>query len=298
MTESLSDRQIEEVLRLGAWRDEGRLFAVGLNGEVFKYEDDYEEHQDGSRQWRAPSAPASPPAPPTPGASAHSEPAGADRSQTLIDKYLGFRPEILRYYPSAYFSEVDRGLWITATILPLGKTGPRYWVCLFLADDPRFSPKAFAFDRLSPVPRAVGPRHTNFPDRSICAFTDEDDAWRPGDSPKVLLNLYAEWLLCQLFLHFEKRWPGRQTGLDAAYRQQEFDLREWCDCGSGARYGQCHYEIDAAEVQKLKVSGAYERLAARVVPLTVVGFAKSRWSKLPDLRQLPLHRYAGKPPAY
>jgi hypothetical protein len=113
-----------------------------------------------------------------------------------------------------------------------------------------------------------------------------------------LLNLYAEWLVCQLFYRIEKRWPGRQVGLDAAYRQREFDVREWCDCGSGKRYGVCHYELDATEVGELKTSGLYEPLANRVVPETIVKFAKSRWSKLPDLRRLAMHRYAGQPPLY
>jgi hypothetical protein len=297
MAESLLAHQIEQVLELGAWRDKGCLFAVGLNGKVSKYDDD-KEYEDGSRQRQGAAASAPSPASSASGAAAHPEPGGTERIETLRERYLGFRPEILLYYPSARFREVDHGLWVTVRIYPLGVSGPCYWLCLFLPDAAVTSPKAFVFYRLSPAPRPVGPRHTNFPDGSICAFTDEDDAWRPGDSPKVLLNLYAEWLVCQLFLRIEKRWPGRQVGLDAAYRQREFDIREWCHCDSGKPYGICHYHSDATEVEELKASGSYEPLPDRLVPNTIIKFAKSRWSKLPDLHRLRMHPYMGQPPRY
>jgi hypothetical protein len=295
MTESLDAHQIQRILELGAWRDEGRLFAVGLDGEVFQHEE-HKDSPDERRQRQGAAASAPPPAS-APSTASDAEPAGADGSQALVKRYLGFRPEMLLYYPTAHFREVDRGLWITTRIYPLGRGGPCYWVCLLLPDSAVFSPKAFAFYRLAPVPRPVGPRHTNFPDGSICAFTDEDDAWRPGDNPKILLNLYAEWLVCYLFLRRERRWPGRQVGFDATYRQCEFNVREWCHCGSGARYGTCHYQSDATEVEELQASGRYEPLPDRVVPNNVIKFAKSRWSKLPDLHRL-MHPYTGQPPRY
>ena len=297
MTESLHAHQIEQVLELGAWRDKGRRFAVGLNGKVSKYEDD-KEHEDvrRQRQGAASAPPATPATPSASGAPADTEPAGPHRRETLRERYLGFRPEILLYYPTAHFREVDHGLWLVARIYPLGHDSPCYWVCLFLPDEAVFSPKAFAFRRLSPLPRAVGLRHTNFPDASICAFTDEDDAWRPGDSPKILLNLFAEWLACQLFFRLTERWPGRQTGLDATYRVQEFKGDEWCCCESNKQYGECHRASDLVEVERLRASGQFVAMPERKVPPTIIAFAKSHWKKLPDVTRLPMHPYMGKPP--
>lgn len=297
MIESLHANHVKEVLELGAWRDEGRLFAVGLNGKVSKHEDGKEKPSEPG-QWEGRASSPPPASPASPGAAPHAEPPGSDRVETLTERYLGFRPEILLYYPTAHFREADYGLWITVRIYPLGTTGPCYWVCLFLPQNPEFSPKGFAFRRLSPTPLPVGPRHTNYPDGSICAFTDDDDAWRPGDSPKILLNLYAEWLVCHLFLRIERRWPGRQVGLDATYRQSEFDAREWCDCGSGRRYGECHSPLDAAEVAGLKKSGRYKALEKRTIPEAILSFARTRWNKLPDVRRLHIHRYAGLPPRF
>jgi hypothetical protein len=110
------------------------------------------------------------------------------------------------------------------------------------------------------------------------------------------LNLYAEWLVCQLYHDIKTRWPGRQAGLDATYRQLEFHADEWCDCPSGKRYGVCHFASDNAEVKRLKAFGQYQALPARTVPKSIIKFAKSRWSKLPDLAGLHLFPYAGQPP--
>ena len=296
MTESLRAQQIQRILELGAWRDEGRLFAVGLDGEVFKHEE-HKDSPDERRQRQGAAASAPPPAS-APSTASDAEPAGEDGGASLVTRYLGFRPEILLYYPTAHFHVVEHGLWIVATLFPLGRRGPCYWVCLFLSEDSVFSPKAFAFSSLGHQPRPVGPRHTNYPDGSICAFTDEDDAWRPGDSPKVLLNLYAEWLVGQLYLSIEKRWPAPQAGMDATYRQLEFKANEWCHCGSGARYGDCHFEEDAKEVAELKKNGLYEELPDRVVPQSIITFAKSRWRKVPPITSLQFHAYKGQPPRH
>lgn len=136
--------------------------------------------------------------------------------------------------------------------------------------------------------KVVGYRHTNFPDASICSHIPTDNVWRPGDSPLVLLNLYAEWLLCHLYLRVEKRWPGRQAGLDAVYRQIEFKDEEWCDCDSQLRYGECHKADDLREVQLLKLSGKYTPLGERRVPQSLIDFAKSRWNATPPTLALSL----------
>jgi hypothetical protein len=41
----------------------------------------------------------------------------------------------------------------------------------------------------------IGPRHTNFPDGSICAFEPRDGTWCFGDSLVELLDLYTVWAI-------------------------------------------------------------------------------------------------------
>jgi hypothetical protein len=202
---------------------------------------------------------------------------------------------VKEYYPSLISHEVGDGRWVIVQSYPLGRDGPRFWVCLFLPHSDHFDPKAFAFWKISPLPRPVGPRHTNYPDASVCAFIPEDDAWRPGDSPLTLLNLYAEWLICQLYFGLEEKWPGAQFGMDAIYRSTEFGPNDWCTCDSGRRYADCHMEPDRIEVEALKQRGEYRDHGSRKVPPAIQRFAKSAWRRVPSSSDLHLHPYKGLP---
>ena len=57
----------------------------------------------------------------------------------------------------------------------------------------------------------IGPRHTNFPDGSICAYDIRDATWAFGDSLVELLDLYTLWALRHLHLSTLGRWPGAQS---------------------------------------------------------------------------------------
>lgn len=296
MIYSLHAHQIERLLELGAWRDEGRLFAVGMNGEVFKYQDD-KECQLGSRQ-RQGAAASAPPAPSPSPAASDSESAGKDGGKALKARYNEHLKRVREYYPSLISREVNDGLWVIVQSYPLGRDGPRFWICLFLPASAGNDPKGFAFSKLTPLVRPVGPRHTNFPDASICAFSTDDDAWRPGDEPLVLLNLYAEWLICSMFHKLAGFWPGKQSGLDAVYRKAEFKPEEWCFCDSGLRYGECHMESDGLAVEQLKAKDQLFSHGERRIPPAVARFARSHWAHIPLITELHLHPYSGLPPRH
>lgn len=86
----------------------------------------------------------------------------------------------------------------------------------------------------------IGPRHTNFPYGSICAFDPEDNAWSSGDSPTSLLDLYTVWAVRHLFLEHFGRWPGSQTARWPYERRLECREDELCGCGSmNATYAEC-----------------------------------------------------------
>lgn len=285
MTDSLTPGQRDEVQRLGAWRDEGHLLAVGRFGKVSTHPADKgdndvaTEQREGAARRQGPSGRQR--AAGSRGAAAPPEPACEDGSPDVRAAYLASMPEIREYYPDLRVIEVEDGIWVVTQILPIGRDGPFFTICLFLHDDKAMDAKAFAFksDGRHAIPAAE--RHTNFPDRSICAFCADDAVWRPGESPHILLNLYAEWLVCQLFFEQEGHWPGRQFGPNASYRVQEFRAPEWCHCGSAAQYGNCHMESDRREVARLKELKRYEPLARRTLPPAVKEFAKSGWKHAP-----------------
>jgi hypothetical protein len=87
--------------------------------------------------------------------------------------------------------------------------------------------------------RWIGPRHTNYPDGSVCAFDPLDGTWRFGDPIVALLDLYTVWAFRHLHLEILHRWPGAQSVFHPYERRIEFDPSEICGCGSGRTYGEC-----------------------------------------------------------
>ena len=94
--------------------------------------------------------------------------------------------------------------------------------------------------------RWIGPRHTNFPDGSICAFDPADRTWVFGDSIITLLDLYTVWAFRHLHLELFDRWPGPQAVFHPYERRVEFRPDESCGCGSRRTYRDCCAPRDAA----------------------------------------------------
>jgi hypothetical protein len=291
MAESLHAHQIEKVLELGAWRDEGRRFAVGKDGEVFKYHEDDKETYDDFRQRQGAAAPAPSPAPAPPTASgADPESSSTNGRESLIEDYKAHLAEVRLYFDITTI-DTDDGLWLIAPMWPIGKSGPRFNVALFLPNNRFVTPTAFGFRSSGQLARQISKKHTNSPEGSICAWSDGDIKWEPGDSPFLLLRLYAEWLLCQLYYRSEGCWPGRQSGLNEVYRWNEFKPNEWCDCGSKKRYGECHQSSDAALVAYLRLQGKSVAPLIRETPKSVLKFARSGWRKPPPINDLPIRPF-------
>jgi hypothetical protein len=91
----------------------------------------------------------------------------------------------------------------------------------------------------------IGPRHTNFPDGSICAFEPTDGTWYLGDSLIQLLDLYSVWALRHLHLKITGRWPGYQAIQFPYERILELRSDEYCGCRhSDKLYGECCQKSD------------------------------------------------------
>lgn len=93
----------------------------------------------------------------------------------------------------------------------------------------------------------IGPRHTNFPDGSVCAYQPSDGTWAPGDHIVALLDLYTVWALRHLHLEVFNRWPGPQAVFHPYERILESREEEHCGCGQfHKRYGECCQAKDLA----------------------------------------------------
>jgi hypothetical protein len=145
----------------------------------------------------------------------------------------------------------------------------------------------------------IGPRHTNFQDGSICAFSPDDGAWSEGGDLRTLLDLYSVWALRHLHLEVLGRWPGKQytvygaePRVQAYYRRIECKDDELCGCGSETRrYAECckpsDMRLDIIELMPLFLQHIRGGFSSRQPPASVVDFVESR-SSIPRIADVHL----------
>jgi hypothetical protein len=160
-------------------------------------------------------------------------------------------------------------------------------------------PRAWGFWTAIGLPKWIGPRHTNFQDGSICAFSPDDGAWFEGGDLRTLLDLYSVWTLRNLHFEVFGRWPGKQYGLfgadprvQAYYRQIECNDDELCGCGSETRrYVDCCKPSDvqwnAIELMSIFLRHVPGGFSTRRPPPSIVEFVEGR-SALPRIADVHL----------
>lgn len=158
-------------------------------------------------------------------------------NQCISEKYKSNLHEVAEAYPGAVAVSTSDCIWLRTdclllsglddsatviSVLPLYDKSPRSWG--FWSDG-----------------TWVGPRHTNFPDGSICSFEPSDNTWAPGDSIVALLDLHTLWLLRHLHYRCLGWWPGSQCVRHPYERIAELKSNEKCGCDkrSGKSYKDC-----------------------------------------------------------
>ncbi len=136
---------------------------------------------------------------------------------------------------------------------------------------------AFWVGALIATPQWIGPRHTNYPDGSICAFFPSDGTWVFEDKLVTLIDIFSVWALRHAFLEKFGRWPGAQHMRSRHERRWETRPGELCGCGSANKtYEMCHQSADRAAnpiqdaIEFLRITGN----AHRSVPSEVMIYAK------------------------
>jgi hypothetical protein len=195
--------------------------------------------------------------------------------------------DLWRAYPTE-FIEGDHGLWIIVKSNPLGHDGPQVTFILGYPYTSKIEPRSWAFWKLGEFPKFIGPRHTNFPDASICAFGPSD--WDRSDGARALVDFYSTWVVRHLYLQHFHRWPGRQHGLSALYRRTEFSSDEWCGCGGNKRYGECHEQADKLmsdeEAREEHLRFFKSDYGLRRPPKLLMKFVRSNFRKVPAFRDV------------
>lgn len=168
----------------------------------------------------------------------------------LRGQYENELVDVLSAYPGTQFWLEDDGIWLVAEsgLLPGLMMKASFVVAVsFVRSTVRLGGvRAWGFWGCPMVGYSwIGPRHTNFPDGSICAFHPSDGTWQIGDSLIELLDLYSLWAVRHLYLRKFGRWPGLQSVPHSYERILELQIDEYCGCENfDRRYGECCRERD------------------------------------------------------
>lgn len=153
--------------------------------------------------------------------------------------------EVLEAYPKTRVWHQPEGiLLLTESKLLVGHKQPATLVVM-IPFNVKLAAKGWGFWVGSINIDWIGPRHTNFPDGSICAFEPSDGTWVKGDPIVQLLDLYSLWACRHLYMKTFGRWPGRQIVHFPYERILELKPDEYCGCEHSDRlYGDCCMDKD------------------------------------------------------
>lgn len=225
-------------------------------------------------------------------ASSRQRPTGSPafhRSTKLRELYESQIGAILAAYPETIVIRSDDGLWLIVESEVVNGLGQK---ALFVVAVPYFIPaivKGWAFWYSTLGIQWIGPRHTNFPDGSICAFDPNHATWSIGDDLVVLLDLYSVWAVRHKFFELYGYWPGNQAATFVYERLDELRDNEICGCDTQfLSYASCCKQSDS-KLNKLMLAVEYHVHicggGVRVPPIEITELAYSRL-KPPELYEL------------
>lgn len=163
--------------------------------------------------------------------------------------------EVLRAYPSFRARSTSAGLWLTGEVQPVQDLPARAVLRVLVPQIDQGSVRAWAWwsDGIW-----IGPRHTNYPDGSICSYERSDGTWSWDKGLLLLIDLHMVWIARHLHLAEYARWPGRQVLHTPFERLTEHQPGEYCGCGSDELYDACCRPADVGLglVRALTLRGA------------------------------------------
>ena len=147
-------------------------------------------------------------------------------------------------YPQVSVRPTAQGFWILVNVQPVRGLPDAALIATLYPSDALRRVSSWAWWTTGVW---VGPRHTNYPDGSICSFEATDGTWSRRDSLVSLLDLNSVWVTRHIFLRYFGRWPGRQVLHTAFERLREHRPTELCGCDSGSQYSSCCQTRDSEQ---------------------------------------------------
>ena len=211
-----------------------------------KYHDPERQRRSATKPWEGATGRQGPPSEPrAPGRSRTS----CDTSSVLgADDHTVYQEPLISVceaYPGVRLWNEEKGFWLysESSLLPGLRRKVTFLTAISTANR---AVKSWAFWNSNIIGATwIGPRHTNFPEGTICAYEPQDSTWVFGNSLVELLDIYSVWALRHLHYEVFGRWPGPQAVVLPYERMLEFGDDECCGCGSSdLRYGNCCKESD------------------------------------------------------
>lgn len=167
---------------------------------------------------------------------------------SLQKQYAAELDAVQEAYPGTKVWHKTEGLWLLTESTILSGLGKKATFLTAIPYRQASTAKSWGFWTTAISAQWIGPRHTNFPDGSVCAFELRDETWVMGDSIVTLLDLYSVWACRHFHLETFGRWPGRQAVHHPFERLTELNDDEFCGCdGSGKLYRDCCKKHDLDE---------------------------------------------------
>jgi len=201
-------------------------------------------------------------------------------STELRDHYEAHLDEVRNAYPATKIWHQEKGMWLLTESSIISGLGKKATFLIAIPYSPLLVPRSWAFWTTKISNNWIGPRHTNFPDGSICAFEPKDKTWKIGDSITALIDLYTLWALRHLHLKALGRWPGYQSVHTPHERLSELKDAEFCGCENSNRlYSECCKPSDLQMDQMPDSNNFWQLMTgqkARKPPSCIVRFAWKR----------------------
>lgn len=167
-------------------------------------------------------------------------------------QYEGELTVLQTAYPGIKVWRRDEGVWLLAESLIFEGLQKKATFLVAIPFTPGGRAIAWGYWTTAVSATWIGPRHTNFPEGSVCAFEPRDHTWVIGQPIITLLDLYSVWALRHLHLEMIGRWPGQQSVPVLYERILELNDDEFCGCDRGTRrYAECCKASDHAADQVL-----------------------------------------------
>jgi hypothetical protein len=218
-------------------------------------------------------------------------------SDGLRSTYESQMTRLAEAYPTVQTFPDDNGMWLLAKSSIISGLERKATFLIAVPYQSGIWPRAWGFWTGSQEVRWIGPRHTNFYDGSICAFSPSDRAWSEGGDLVTLVDLYTVWAVRHLYLEVFGRWPGKQytlidgdPRLQAYYRRVQCRDDELCACGSETRqYADCckqsDLERDFVQLASLFLKEIPGGFNTRCPPAPVIAFVEGR-SAIPKMADI------------